>query len=76
MKFLQQLMEMAKGKSKRKKEAKLTRIKKLENPSEEARANPVAKFAQTSGAGPHAPKGKESGGKRQRQEGKKQTMDY
>lgn len=76
MKFLQQLMEMAKGKSKRKKEAKLARIKKLENPTKEGRVNPVAKFVQTSGAGAHAAKGKESSGKRQRQEGKKQAMDY
>ncbi len=76
MKFLQQLIEMAKGKNKRKKEAKLTRIKRLKNPLEVARANPVAKFAQTSGAGAHEQKGKESGGKRQRAEGKKETMDY
>lgn len=76
MKFLQQLMEMAKGKTKRNKAAKLARFKKAETPVEVDRSNPVAKFAQTSGAGAHEPKGKDSSGKRQRAEGKKQAMDY
>lgn len=76
MKFLQQLMEMAKSKTKRKRAAKLARIKKVENPTTDAKSNPVAKFAQTSGAGVHVPKGKESSGKRQRAEGKKQATDY
>jgi len=76
MKFIQQLMEMAKSKNKRKREAKLARMKRLKTPTQDAKSNPVAKYAQTSGAGFHPTKGKETSGKRQRAEGKRQAMDY
>jgi len=79
MKFLQQLMEMAKSKNKRKREAKRTRKDKAKNPTLDDKINPVAKFAQTSGAGAHENAGgKLSSKKRQRKEGKdqiKQQMD-
>jgi len=52
------LTEMAKSKTKRKKEAKLSRKKKAEKPTMDAPSNPVAKFAQTSGAGGHTVKTK------------------
>ena len=74
MKFLQQLMEMAKGKNKRKREAKRARKNKAEKPTMDAQSNPVAKFAQQTGAGLHnaGGEGKYSKGKIQRAEGKKQ----
>ncbi len=72
MKVFELLMEMAKSKNKRKREAKRTRKNKAEKPTPDAQSNPVAKFAQQSGAGAHKPEGKYSTGKSQRKEGKKQ----
>jgi len=75
MKVIELLIEMAKGRNKRKRSAKLARIKKAINPTMDDQSNPVAKFAQQSGAGAHETKGKNSTGKRQRKEGKKQIKD-
>ncbi len=72
MKLIELLTEMAKGKNKRKRSAKLARKKKAETPTLDDQSNPVAKFAQQSGAGAHETKGKRSTGKRQRKEGKKE----
>jgi len=72
MKILELLSEMAKAQNKRKREAKRARKNKADKPTLDAQANPVAKFAQTSGAGAHDIKGKYSTGKTQRREGKKQ----
>lgn len=71
MKFLQQLMEMAKGKNKRTRESKQARKKKAKNPTMDATSNLVAKFAQISGAGFHGDSDKESRNKTQRKEAKK-----
>ncbi len=80
MKLLQLLMEMAKSKNKRKRAAKLARANKAKNPTLDDKSKPVAKVAQTSGAGAHEnASGKLSSKKRQRKEGKnqiKQQMDY
>ena len=73
--LLKDLFEMAKSATKRKRAAKQARKDKAENPSVE-KSNPVAKFAQSSGAGAHQEKGKLSRGKRQRQEGKRQSQEY
>lgn len=62
MKFLQQLMEMAKSKSKRGRENKASRKKKAEIPVLDNRSNPVHMAAQKAGAGEHVlKKGKGSG---------------
>jgi len=53
MKLIQQLLEMAKGKTKRKTAAKNARKKKAATPSKDKASNPVAVAAQTSGAGYH-----------------------
>lgn len=66
MKVAELLTEMAKGKNKRKREAKLSRMKKAEKPTMDAPSNPVHQAAQTSGAGEHTlkkGKGSESGRK-------------
>jgi len=73
MKVAELLTEMAKSKTKRKREAALAKKKKAEKPTMDASSNPVAKFAQTTGAGAHkTEEGKYARGKRQRSEGKKQ----
>ncbi len=72
--LLCELFEMAKGKTKRKREAKRTRKDKAEHLTQDKMSNPVAKFAQTSGAGMHKEKQKYS--KNSREEGKKETQDY
>lgn len=72
MKVLELLMEMAKGKIRRKREAKRSRKNKAEKPTMDAMSNPVAKFAQTSGAGFHGKSNKESKNKERRKEGKQQ----
>lgn len=63
---------MVKGRNKRQRESKRARKDKVENPTMNAQSNPVAKFAQQSGAGVHKTEGKYSKGKNQRREGKKQ----
>jgi len=57
MQLLKHLLEMAKSKKKRVREAKLARKKKASNPTPDAQSNIVAKHAQTSGAGAHEDKG-------------------
>lgn len=69
--ILQELMEMAKGKTKRKTAAKNARKKKAENPTMDDRNNPVAKFAQTSGAGFHGAKSKDDKKRKDRRDSKK-----
>ena len=80
MKLIQQLLEMAKSKSKRASQAKRRRKKKLETPTQDAKGNPVALAAQTSGAGYHGTEfTKEKKGKSGRREAKKsirKEMDY
>jgi len=58
MKVAEILTEMAKSKTKRKREAKRSRQKKAKKPTMDALSNPVAKFARTSGAGSHTDKTK------------------
>ena len=58
MKVAEILTEMAKSKTARARAAKLARKKKAEKPTMDAPSNPVAKFAQTSGAGQHKEKTK------------------
>jgi len=73
MKVAELLTEMAKGITKRKRAAKLARKKKAENPTKDAQSNPVAKFAQITGAGAHkTEEGKYARGKAQRKEAKQQ----
>jgi len=73
MKVAELLIEMAKSSTKRKREAKLARQKKAEKPSMGAPSNPVAKFAQTTGAGVHkTEQGKYARGKKARTAGKEQ----
>lgn len=67
---LAELFEMAKSATKRKREAKRARKDKAENPDLGRKSNPVAKFAQTSGAGSHRDKKKYS-----RKEGKRISVD-
>jgi len=71
MKLAEILTEMAKSANKRKREAKRARKEKVENPTMDKPSNPVAKFAQTSGAGRHEDKKKYS-----RKEGKRIPKDY
>lgn len=68
---LAELFEMAKSATKRKREAKRSRKQKAETPEPDKQSNPVAKFAQTSGAGSHRDKKKYS-----RKEGKSIPKDY
>ena len=72
MKVAEILTEMAKSSTKRAKAAKLARKKKAEKPIMDAPSNPVAKFAQTTGAGAHKEEGKYAKGKAQRREAKQQ----
>ncbi len=72
MNLLRQLMEMAKSKNKRAREAKRARKNKAENPKTDAQSNLVAKFAQRTGAGFHGNSNKKSMNKAQRIESKKQ----
>jgi hypothetical protein len=58
MKLAEIITEMAKSATKRKREAKRSRKNKAENPTPDKQSNPVAKFAQTSGAGKHRDKKK------------------
>jgi len=77
MKVAELLTEMAKSKKKRTREAKLARMKKAEKPTMDAPSNPVAKFAQTTGAGAHkTEEGKYARGKAQRKEAKKEIKQY
>ncbi len=69
--ILQELMEMAKSKTKRKTAAKNARKKKAENPTMDDRSNPVAKFAQTSGAGFHGAASKDDKKRKDRRDSKK-----
>ena len=71
---LAELFEMAKSANKRKREAKRARKDKAEKPSEDKMTNPVAKFAQTTGAGAHKTDKRSS--KNSRKEGKRQAQDY
>lgn len=64
------LVEMAKSKSKREREAKKTRKRNIENPQIGAERNFVAKYAQTTGAGAHKDKKKYS------RKIKHRNMDY
>jgi len=66
MKLLEQLMEMARSKSRRARENKASRQKKLESPTLDKTKNPVHMAAQKVGAGEHTlkkGKGSESGKK-------------
>jgi hypothetical protein len=80
MKLIQELMEMAKGKSVRKKASKRRRMKKAKNPTADESRNLVAKDMQTSGAGFHgSERSKDKKGKAGRREAKKHIrsqMDY
>ncbi len=72
---LAELFEMAKtSKAKRKNAAKRARKDKAEKLTQDKMSNPVAKFAQTSGAGVHKTDKRKS--KNSRQEGKRQTQEY
>ncbi len=73
MNLFQEINEMAKSKSKRRREAKRAIQRKDDKPTLDDQNNPVAKFAQTSGAGAHDNKtGNLASKKRQRKEGKAQ----
>jgi hypothetical protein len=82
MKVAEILTEMAKGKNKRARAAKLARIKKAEKPTQDASRNPVHMAAQTVGAGEHTlkkGKGSESGKNartRRKEELKKEIREY
>ena len=71
MKLVEIITEMAKSATKRKREAKRSRKQKAEKPELGKQSNPVAKFAQTSGAGSHRDKKKYS-----RKDNKKSLQDY
>jgi hypothetical protein len=72
MKVAELLIEMAKSSTKRKREAKRARKSKAKKPTMDAPSNPVAKFAQQSGAGAHKEEGKYAKSKAQRKEAKQQ----
>ncbi len=70
---VEELLEMAKGKTKRKTAAKNARKRKAEKPTMDDPNNPVAKFAQTSGAGFHDKASDKS--RKRRKEDKTQIKD-
>ncbi len=72
--LLCELFEMAKSATKRKRAAKRARKDKAESPSQDKISNPVAKFAQTTGAGTHQTD--KSNSKNSRREGKRLSVDY
>jgi len=72
--ILTDLFEMAKGKTKRAKEAKNARKRKAENPTMDDQRNLVAVNAQTSGAGAHEEKtGRNASRTRQKRQWKKEA---
>jgi len=80
MKLIQQLLEMAKGRSVRKRAKKRAIKKKAKTPTANTQRNPVAIAMQTSGAGGHGSEStKEKKGRSGRREAKKdikREMDY